>query len=195
MAKKAICTDKTNALVEESELAFINELKSDSESVGIKNPINDIKSYHGMRRNSSFADYFEGDLSQNLLSRSHFTHRDSSIPGNTVDILVEKIRHPDSQDLGLVVQAEVKKKKLSQILLPSNWFFSKKQEKEKENLNCEKPETSLFKRKRTVSEPSETTDLEDDIRNNQESLSNYVGKHFSATADIRALNINMPQSQ
>ena len=25
-----------------------------------------------MRRNSSFADYFEGDLSQNLLSRRHF---------------------------------------------------------------------------------------------------------------------------
>ena len=41
--------------------------------------------YHGMRRNSSFADYFEGDLSQNLLSRRHFYSLNESSTSTSSD--------------------------------------------------------------------------------------------------------------
>merc|ERR1711955_101290 len=69
---------------------------------------------HGMRRNSSFADYFEGDLSQNLLSRSHFSHRDS---GDTPTSAVFKT---DRQLPGRGEEGGKKQKKLSlpQLLLP-----------------------------------------------------------------------------
>merc|ERR1711887_376055 len=75
----------------------------------------------GMRRNSSFAEYFEGDLSQNLLSRSHFSHRDSEGIQNTAAI------KPDRHLPARVGVGERKQKKLSlpQLRLPVNWFFSK----------------------------------------------------------------------
>ena len=51
----------------------------------------DLSVYLGMRRNSSFADYFEGDLSQNLLSRRHFSESSSTKSGK-ISTLVNKIR-------------------------------------------------------------------------------------------------------
>ena len=51
----------------------------------------DLSVYLGMRRNSSFADYFEGDLSQNLLSRRHFSESSSTKSGK-ISTLVNEIR-------------------------------------------------------------------------------------------------------
>ena len=68
------------------------------------------------------------------------------------------------------------------------------------------------RRKRTISLPCDGAEAEDDddsdvIRDDERdrgsseggseggSLSRLVSKHFSATADVRAFNINMPQSQ
>ena len=51
----------------------------------------ELSVYLGMRRNSSFADYFEGDLSQNLLSRRHFSESSSTKSG-IISTLVNKIR-------------------------------------------------------------------------------------------------------
>ena len=72
-----------------------------------------------MRRNSSFAEYFEGDLSQNLLSRSHFTHRDSGVQSDAVNAIVKQIRSEDCRKVELVVKKEEgeegRKKKLSQV--------------------------------------------------------------------------------
>ena len=51
----------------------------------------ELSVYLGMRRNSSFADYFEGDLSQNLLSRRHF-NESSSTKSGLISTLVNKIR-------------------------------------------------------------------------------------------------------
>ena len=55
----------------------------------------ELSVYLGMRRNSSFADYFEGDLSQNLLSRRHFSESSSRKSG-IISTLVNKIQ-ADSQ--------------------------------------------------------------------------------------------------
>ena len=62
------------------DLQFLEEMKHEAASIVCE----DVQTssgarvqdslYLGMRRNSSFADYFEGDLSQNLLSRRHFLH-------------------------------------------------------------------------------------------------------------------------
>ena len=51
------------------DLKFLAEIKSEGPSEKPSTHIPDAV-YLGMRRNSSFADYFEGDLSQNLLSRN-----------------------------------------------------------------------------------------------------------------------------
>ena len=57
----------------DQDLKFLAEIKNEVPS-SEKNSSSQIPDsvYLGMRRNSSFADYFEGDLSQNLLSRRFF---------------------------------------------------------------------------------------------------------------------------
>ena len=58
----------------DQDLKFLSEIKDEvptSEKNSSSQQIPDSV-YLGMRRNSSFADYFEGDLSQNLLSRRFF---------------------------------------------------------------------------------------------------------------------------
>ena len=80
------------------DLEFLTEIK-DEVLVSPSNNTSPITSEHeqdhsvylGMRRNSSFADYFEGDLSQNLLSRRHFSES-SSTKSNLISTLVNKIR-------------------------------------------------------------------------------------------------------
>ena len=77
------------------DLDFIKEIKNEV----LVNPSNsnseqdhsELSVYLGMRRNSSFADYFEGDLSQNLLSRRHFSESSSTKSG-IISTLVNKIR-------------------------------------------------------------------------------------------------------
>ena len=83
------------------DLDFLTEIKDEA----LVNPSNitdttttnnseqnqsDLSIYLGMRRNSSFADYFEGDLSQNLLSRRHFSESSSTKSGK-ISTLVNKI--------------------------------------------------------------------------------------------------------
>ena len=66
--------------VTQEDLSFLQNIKTVTTDKDL------IQRDQGMRRNSSFADYFEGDLSQNLLSRSHFSHRDSEGAQNTTVI-------------------------------------------------------------------------------------------------------------
>ena len=118
---RAIGSDNTNALVGEDELAFINDMKKvpSQKNISSRNSSSDLKIYHGMRRNSSFAEYFEGDLSQNLLSRKHFLHRDSVEKSDPVTAIVNHIRKEDSKDLGFVINRDGggggRKKKISEV--------------------------------------------------------------------------------
>ena len=118
---KSLCSDNTNDFVGEDELEFINDMKKvpSHKNLSSKSSSKDLQIYHGMRRNSSFAEYFEGDLSQNLLSRSHFTHRDSGVQSDAVNAIVKQIRSEDCRKVGLVVKKEEgeegRKKKLSQV--------------------------------------------------------------------------------
>ena len=59
--------------VGEEDLSFLQDIKTEQTEK------NSLQMNLSMRRNSSFAEYFEGDLSQNLLSRSHFSHKDSGV--------------------------------------------------------------------------------------------------------------------
>ena len=86
----------------------------------------DFSMYHSKKRNSSFSEYFEGDLSQNLLSRKHFIRRDSELPTETVNAIVNRIKEEDST--GLILKVENKQKIpqaifykiFSIIIFPSN---------------------------------------------------------------------------
>ena len=82
------------------DLKFLAEIKNEvpSEKTQIPDSV-----YLGMRRNSSFADYFEGDLSQNLLSRRFFpTLSDSSSSSSdhehqkVINSLVNKIQNDNN---------------------------------------------------------------------------------------------------
>ena len=77
--------------------------------------------YLGMRRNSSFADYFEGDLSQNLLSRRFFptlSDYSSSSSGHqhqeVINSLVNKIQN-DNNTTTPSPSADKKSKKFSEV--------------------------------------------------------------------------------
>merc|ERR1711953_1308438 len=80
----------------------------------------ELSVYLGMRRNSSFADYFEGDLSQNLLSRRHF-NESSSTKSGLISTLVNKIR-ADGQTRSKVEGIGILSKN-SETVMPSHWFF------------------------------------------------------------------------
>ena len=74
------------------DLEFLTEIKDEVLVTPSTTPSdNEHSVYLGMRRNSSFADYFEGDLSQNLLSRRHFSESSSTKSG-IISTLVNKIR-------------------------------------------------------------------------------------------------------
>ena len=105
---KSLCSDNTNDFVGEDELEFINDMKKvqSHKNLSSKSSSKDLQMYHGMRRNSSFAEYFEGDLSQNLLSRSHFTHRDSGVQSGAVNALVKQIRREECRDIMPISKAD-----------------------------------------------------------------------------------------
>ena len=70
----------------------------------------------GLRRNSSFSDMFEGDLSQNLLSRRHFKHGESDAPSETVNAIVSHIRDEKPTNvLHLQKDEPERKKRLSEV--------------------------------------------------------------------------------
>ena len=77
------------------DLEFLTEIKDEVLAVpstgNTTSDQSELSVYLGMRRNSSFADYFEGDLSQNLLSRRHFS-QSSSTKSGLISTLVNKIR-------------------------------------------------------------------------------------------------------
>ena len=81
-------------------------------------------------------------------------------------------------------------------MMPSHWFFiNRKQLPSEENLEP-------VARQRAFTSPSTPTtkqgtegENEEDEDRKQNSLSKIISKHFSATRDIRAFNINSPQSQ
>ena len=79
-------------------------------------------------------------------------------------------------------------------MMPSHWFFiNRKEPSSDEEL---KPVT----RRRALTAPSgkqgsEEESEEDGSVYRKKSLSKIISKHFSATRDVRAFNINMPQSQ
>ena len=122
---KEICADRSCDRVGQDDLEFIKDMKKVPSKKNLtSNPSSkDLQIYLGMRRNSSFAEYFEGDLSQNLLSRSHFPRRDSAaaVKSDTVDAIVKQIRTEDTNNnLGLGIAkgegGEGRKKKLSQVI-------------------------------------------------------------------------------
>merc|ERR1719352_1429553 len=144
----------------------------------------------GQRRNSSFADFFDGeDFGQSLLSRRHFTwsHDERQSGGGDKKNNEENF---SVNDPGIFVNSCNKtkakeastKKKLSKIL-PTNWFFS--------NSDLV-PKSS--KRNRTVSEGTESTEEGEDAR--KVSLSKLIiSRHFTASTDVLDVNLVAPQSQ
>lgn len=145
--------------------------------------------YHGMRRNSSFADYFEGDLSQNLLSRRHFqllTNEACTSEGQFLasEKQIINAQLPDQIRSRRCANTATSDGKLSEVLR-GHWFFTKSTKTTREMLQ---------QRKRTISLPCDY-DLEDEdddevLKNNssKRSLKNIAIKHFSA------FNVSIPQS-
>lgn len=192
MAPSAIDCDKNTG-----DLNFLTEIKNEV-SIAEVNGLNfehasssPTSVYLGMRRNSSFADYFEGDLSQNLLSRRHFLYSDgsSSNEQKVISTLVDEIKcEANKCSRGSTAEVEGKLRKLSSALM-GHWFFT----------NGGKEGSS--RRRRTISLPSDCINIDDEENGTEvkdESnniLTRMVAKHFSATTDVRAFNINMPQSQ
>ena len=103
---EAICSDNTNDSVGDEDLQFINDMKNDPSTV-----IDDKRqpSYHSRKRNSSFSEYFEGDLSQNLLSRNHFLRRDSELQSETVNAIVNRISEKNYNGLRLILKEDNRK--------------------------------------------------------------------------------------
>jgi len=174
------------------DLTFINELNKEPKESKLgkcDSSADMLVLYRNRRRNSSFAEYFEGDLSQLLLSRKHFKRRATMETNEALDIIANTIKETECADNGVVVNFKKdqisKKKKISEILLPSNWFFRKSEETVQVN--------DALKYKRAKSEPKELEDTEENVR--KISLSQIIAKHFSAAKDIRSFNITMPQSQ
>lgn len=109
------------------DLEFLYNIKSEGgENIHTKDSI-----YHGMRRNSSFADYFEGDLSQNLLSRRHFQliYNDDRTPNEAASEkqiingqLADQIKS-ESQRCANSATSDGKLGKLSEVNICSRKYF------------------------------------------------------------------------
>merc|ERR1712154_452697 len=146
----------------------------------------ELSVYLGMRRNSSFADYFEGDLSQNLLSRRHF--KSSSTKSGLISTLVNKIR-ADGQ-IRSKVEGDGILGRSFETMMPSHWFFINRK------LVDSDKELAPVQRRRAFTTPTqserkgEEEEEEDSAGRKPSSLSKIISKHFSATRDVRAFNIN-----
>ena len=106
---EAVCRDISTpqVIVTDDDLGLMNNSSNDCvvKSVErIDHLLVDFTKYHRKKRNSSFSEYFEGDLSQNLLSRKHFQCRDSELANDTVNAIVSRIREEDSHWLTLNVE-------------------------------------------------------------------------------------------
>ena len=115
MAPSAIGSDDND-----HDLKFLAEIKNEVPSDKTSSHIPDAV-YLGMRRNSSFADYFEGDLSQNLLSRRFFptlSDYSSSSSGHqhqeVINSLVNKIQN-DNNTTTPSPSEDKKSKKFSEV--------------------------------------------------------------------------------
>eukprot|EP00091_Calanus_sinicus_P003093 TRINITY_DN13247_c0_g1_i2.p1 TRINITY_DN13247_c0_g1~~TRINITY_DN13247_c0_g1_i2.p1 ORF type:complete len:192 (-),score=39.13 TRINITY_DN13247_c0_g1_i2:335-874(-) len=177
---EAVCCDTPGPQVSVSEE---QDMESSTHSLPVVTNVErsthlliDYSIYRSKKRNSSFSEYFEGDLSQNLLSRKHFLRRDSELPTATVNAIVSRIKEEDST--GLLLKIE-NRQKISQTQLPFNWFFSR---------SCE---GHIGERK----EPMEPIEIGDAKEPKAGPLTMIVAAHFSATSDVRGCNIIMPQSQ
>ena len=117
----------------DQDLKFLAEIKNEVPSEKISSQIPDSV-YLGMRRNSSFADYFEGDLSQNLLSRRFFpTLSDSSSSSSdhqhqeVINRLVNKIQNDNNiNSTPLNPSGDKKSKKFSEVDWNWNQCISKR---------------------------------------------------------------------
>ena len=129
MVPKAIECDKNDRNNE--DLDFLSEIRNEVSSLSNTAEGQNLEEtsqnvlrrnfsvYHGMRRNSSFADYFEGDLSQNLLSRRHFYSLNESSTSTSSDKeqiinnIVDQIKDQGRNN----ISAEGKLKKFSEVKL------------------------------------------------------------------------------
>ena len=75
----------------DDDLEFINKMRMENSLSGIRKVCSskDLLIHKGRRRNSSFAEFFEGDLTQNLLSRKNFVSRDCGSFSDTVSSIVK----------------------------------------------------------------------------------------------------------
>ena len=105
----------------DDDLEFINNMKMENSLSGISKVCSskDLLIHKGRRRNSSFAEFFEGDLSQNLLSRKDFASRDCESFSDTVSSMFNHIRGENSEDMGLNMKIghddRLENRKLSQV--------------------------------------------------------------------------------
>merc|ERR1719167_224808 len=98
---------------EDEGLDFLKTIKK--EKMTPSGSSKDLLDFKRRRRNSSFADFFEGDLSQNLLSRRHFLSRKSECSSDEkiiFDILSEReVQDSGSRLENLKVEDSKEKKK------------------------------------------------------------------------------------
>merc|ERR1711953_756581 len=176
------------------DLEFLTEIK-DEVLVSPRNNTSPIISGHeqdhselsvylGMRRNSSFADYFEGDLSQNLLSRRHF-NESSSTKSGLISTLVNKIR-AEGQTRSKV-EGDGMLGRSCETMMPSHWFFINRKLVDSEK------ELAPVQRRRAFTTPTQSgkkgeEEEEDSTGRKPSSLSKIISNHFSATRDVRAFN-------
>ena len=105
---EAVCRDISTpqVIVTDDDLGLMNNSSDDCVVKSVERNdhlLADFTKYHSKKRNSSFSEYFEGDLSQNLLSRKHFQRRDSELANDTVNAIVSRIREEDYHWLTLNV--------------------------------------------------------------------------------------------
>jgi len=203
MAHSAIGSDHND-----HDLKFLAEIKSEGSSEKTSAHIPDAV-YLGMRRNSSFADYFEGDLSQNLLSRRCFPtlsdysssssdHQDQEV----INSLVNKIQNDNKNTITTPLPSRDKKSTKFSEIITGHWFFT--------NGKLDFRKRKGQRRTRTISLPCDGAEDDDDRLDEDEgsvglslddqdpgrgSLTRLVSRHFSASSDMRAFNISSPQSQ
>merc|ERR1719495_381463 len=111
---------------EDEDLDFLKTIKK--EKMTSSGSSKDLLDFKRRRRNSSFADFFEGDLSQNLLSRRHFLGRDSECFSDE-KVIFDILSDREVQDCGYRLEnlkvKDSKQKNMSKVLLASHWFFRK----------------------------------------------------------------------
>ena len=79
--------------------------------------------------------------------------------------------------------------------MPSHWFFINRKELSSEE-DLKPVERRRAQTSPTIRRGNEDESEEDEsVDRKPNSLTKIISKHFSATRDVRAFNINMPQSQ